>query len=357
MENETLIPKMSMSSAFYSFATLALIIAGLLFFEGIFKPFVVAVLIWFIIEKIKLSIEAIKIKGKSCPPFISSTLALLIIILISLLISELLIRNLESIVASMPVYIENVNESFGEVSALLNEPKYADYIEKGMGGIDFAGIATAFMGSISGLLGNYLVVIVYVIFFILENSTQKYKVEKLFPEKGRVYKKFMSNMAQISASVQSFLWQKTLISFITGGVSYVILLFMGVEYAFLWSFLIFILNFIPYIGPLFSSLFPAIFAVLATGDLLQFVYVAAAMGIVQVILGNFIEPKIMGKGTNLSSVTVIVALAFWGMIWGVVGMILAIPIMAVLVISLSQIPSTRYLAILLSEKGNIPEIE
>jgi len=132
---------------------------------------------------------------------------------------------------------------------------------------------------------------------------------------------------------------------------------MGVEYAFLWSFLIFIFNFIPYIGPLISSLFPAVFAVLISGDLMQFVYVFGAMEGVQIVLGNFVEPKMMGKGTNLGPVIVIIALAFWGMIWGIVGMILAVPVTAVLVIILSQIHSTRYMAILLSEKGDILKME
>jgi len=357
MENETLIPKASTSSVFYSFASIALVIAGLLFFEGILKPLVIALLIWFIINKIKLSIETIKIKGKSFPPFVSSSLAILIVILISLLISELLIRNLEAITASMPIYVANFNESFVALSELLNDSKYTSYINKSIDGIDFAGIAKTFIGSISGFLGNFVVVLVYVIFFILENSTQKVKLEKLFPVKGKVYKKFMNNMAQISASVQSFLWQKTLISLLTAGVDYVILLLMGVEYAFLWAFLIFILSFIPYIGALFASLLPAIFAFLVTGDIMKLVYVFAALETVEILLGNFVEPKIMGKGTNLGPVTVIVALAFWGMIWGIVGMILAVPIMAVLVIALSQIPSTRYLAIIFSEKGNIPEME
>ncbi len=240
---------------------------------------------------------------------------------------------------------------------MINDPKYVEYIQKWVNGIDLAGMAKALMNSLSSYLANVAVVIVYVIFFIMEDATQRLKVEKLFPEKGKQYKKFMNNMMQISNSIRSFLWQKTLISLITGVVSYVILLIMGVDYAFLWSFLIFMLNFIPYIGPLFSSLFPAIFAVIITGDLMQFVYVFAAMEGVQIILGNFIEPMMMGKGTNLGPITVIVALAFWGMIWGMVGMILAVPVSAVLVIVLSQIPSTRYLAILLSEKGNIPEIE
>ena len=268
-----------------------------------------------------------------------------------------MVRNIEGIVASMPEYLSKLNESYGDASAIINDPKYVEYIQKWINGLDIAGMATGFMNSLSGFLANIAVVVVYVIFFIMEDSTQRLKMEKLFPKKGKQYKKFIDNLLQISDSISSFLWQKTLISLITGAISYVILLVMGVEYAFLWSFLIFMLNFIPYIGPLFSSLFPAIFAVIITGDLMQFIYVFAAMEGVQIILGNFIEPMMMGKGTNLGPVTVIVALAFWGMIWGMVGMILAVPVTAVLVIILSQIHSTRYLAILLSEKGNIPEIE
>ena len=357
MENESLIPKTSVSNIFYAFATLTLVIIALLYFDGIFKPFVVAFLIWFIINQVKLSLQKIKIKGKSMPSALCSILAFLIIFILTFLIVELLVNNLEGIAASMPEYLAKLNESYGDASSLINDPKYVEYIQKWVNGLDIAGMATGFMNSLSGLLANIAVVVVYVIFFIMEDATQRLKVEKLFPEKGKQYKKFMNNMMQISNSIRSFLWQKTLISLITGVVSYVILLIMGVEYAFLWAFLIFMFNFIPYIGPLLSSLFPAIFAVLITGDLMKFVYVFGAMEGVQIILGNFIEPMMMGKGTNLGPVTVIVALAFWGMIWGMVGMILAVPITAVMVIILSQIPSTRYLAILLSEKGNIPEIE
>ncbi len=357
MENSSLIPKTSSSSVFFSFATITLAIIGLLYFDGILKPFVVAFLVWFIINQVKLAIEKIKINGKSLPSAISSTLAFLIILIVTFLIAEMLIRNLEGIVASMPEYMAKLNESYGNASALINDPKYAEYIQKWINGLDLAGMATGLINSLSGILANFAVVVVYVIFFIMEDATQRLKLEKLFPEKGKQFQKFVNNMQQISASIRSFIWQKTAISLITGGVSYVILLIMGVDYALLWSFLIFMLNFIPYIGPLISSLFPAIFAVLIKGDLMQFVYVFAAMEGVQIILGNFVEPKMMGKGTNLGPVTVIVALAFWGMIWGIVGMILAVPVTAVLVIILSQLPSTRYLAILLSEKGEIPDIE
>ena len=97
--------------------------------------------------------------------------------------------------------------------------------------------------------------------------------------------------------------------------------------------------------------------ILTTGSFMQFVYVFAAMEGIQIIIGSFVQPIVMGKGTNISPVTVLVALAFWGMLWGIVGMILAVPVTSVIVIVCSQIPSTRYIAVILSEKGEIAEIE
>lgn len=353
MENESLIPRTSVSSIFYALASLTLVIIGLLYFASIFKPLVIAFLVWFIINQLKVSLGKIKIKGKPLPGSIRSVLAFLIIFVVIYLIAELLIKNIEGIAASMPEYLSNLNQSFSEVSAFISDPKYTEYLQKWINGLDLGGMATDTVNSLSGMVANFAVVVVYVIFFLMEDATQRLKVEKLFPTKGKQYKKFMDNLKSISDSIRSYIWQKTVISLITGVVSYIILLIMHVEYAFLWSFLIFILNFIPYIGPLFSSLFPAIFAVLITGNFMQFIYVFAAMEGVQIILGNFVEPKIMGKGTNLGPVTVIVALAFWGMIWGMVGMILAVPVTAVVVIICSQIPSMRFFAVILSEKGDI----
>lgn len=217
-------------------------------------------------------------------------------------------------------------------------------------------MATSLVGSLSGFAATSAVVIVYVIFFLMEDAAYKSKFEKLFPKKNEQYVKYINNMKKISDSIRYYIGSMTGISLATGAISYVILLIMGVEYAFLWAFLVFILNFIPYIGPLISSILPAIFAVITTGNLMKFVYVFAAMEVIQIIIGNFVQPMIMGKGSNLSPITVIVALAFWGMLWGIVGMILAVPITSVMLIIFSQVPSTRWIAIILSEKGDLPDM-
>jgi len=357
MEKESLLPQMRTSSIFYTLAALTLGIIGLIYFGSIFTPLVIAFLIWFIINQIKVSLGKIRIWGRSIPAALTSILAFALIFIVMYLIAELLILNIEGIVASMPEHIANLNTSFDKVTAIINNPSYTEYLQKWINNLNLSGMATSLISSLSGFVANSAVVLVYVIFFLMEDAAYHVKMDKLFPVKKHDYTKFMHNLRSISQSIRYYIFSMTAISLVTGAISYVILLIMGVEYAFLWSFLIFILNFIPYIGPLISSIFPAIFIVITSGELIQFVYVFAAMEGVQIIIGNFIQPMIMGKGTNLSPIVVILSLAFWGMLWGIVGMILAVPIMAVIVIICSQIPGTRYLAIMFSEKGNIPEME
>jgi len=357
MEKESLLPQIRTSSVFYTLAALTLGIIGLIYFGSIFKPLVIAFLIWFIINQIKVSLGKIKIGGKALPAAVRSILAFVLIFIVIYLIAELLIVNIEGIVASMPVYIADLNTSFDKVTAIINNPNYTEYLQKWVNNLNLSGMATSALSSLSGFVANSAVVLVYIIFFLMEDAAYGIKVDELFPVKKHEYSKFMHNLRSISESIRYYIFSMTAISLVTGAISYVILLIMGVEYAFLWSFLIFILNFIPYIGPLISSLFPSVFSVITSGELIQFIYVFAAMEGVQILIGNFIQPMVMGKGTNLSPIVVILALAFWGMLWGVVGMMLAVPIMAVIVIICSQIPETRYLAILFSEKGKIPDLE
>jgi AI-2 transport protein TqsA len=353
MENQSLIPKMTTASIFYALASLTLVVLGLIYFSGLITPFVIAVLITFIINELTRKLGKIKINGKKFPAFFRSILAFVIIIGVIYAIVELLIMNVEGIVAAMPDYVANLHKSYDKADSFLSNPKYTEYIHKWLRSINLSGMAASALNSLSAIIANSAVVLVYVIFLLMGTAADKMKLDKLFPVKDTQYKRFTKNLNSIGGSVRYYISSMTVISLITGIVSYLILLLLGVEYAFLWSFLIFILNFIPYIGPLISSLLPGIFAVITTGHLMQFVYVFAAMEGVQIIIGNFIQPMVMGKGTNLSAVVVIISLAFWGMLWGITGMILAVPIMAVIVIICSQIPGAQWIAIMLSEKGDI----
>lgn len=146
-----------------------------------------------------------------------------------------------------------------------------------------------------------------------------------------------------------------MVSFITGALSYVALLIFGVDSALFWAFLIFILNFIPTVGSLIATLFPALFAVVQTTEIAPFIYILLSVGSIQILVGNVLEPKIMGNSLNMSPLVVILSLTIWGAIWGIMGMILSVPITVMMIIVFEEIASLRFIAVALSEKGELNE--
>ena len=139
----------------------------------------------------------------------------------------------------------------------------------------------------------------------------------------------------------------------TGLLSYFVLLIIGVDAPAFWAFLIFVLNFIPTIGSLIATIFPTIFALLQFGDFTQGILVLAIVGSIQMVIGNLVEPKLMGDSLNISPLVVLLTLAIWGVMWGITGMLLSVPITVIMIIIMSEFQTTRPLAILLSQTGKI----
>ena len=150
-----------------------------------------------------------------------------------------------------------------------------------------------------------------------------------------------------------YLGIKTIISLLTGFLSYLVLISVEINFAIFWAFLIFLLNFIPTIGSLLGTIFPALFCLLQFGDFSIALTVFLIVGVIQVFIGNFLEPKWLGNSMNISPLVSILSLVFWGLIWGTTGMVISVPITVVIIIILSQFESTKNVAILLSEKGGI----
>jgi AI-2 transport protein TqsA len=119
--------------------------------------------------------------------------------------------------------------------------------------------------------------------------------------------------------------------------------------AFTFGVLAFLLNFVPNVGPIVASLLPVPLILLdPAGNLGWMVAVIAATSTIQLVSGNIVEPKIMGDSSDLHPVTILLALMFWGMMWGIIGMFLATPITAALKIMLERIDQTRPIAEMMS---------
>jgi AI-2 transport protein TqsA len=154
---------------------------------------------------------------------------------------------------------------------------------------------------------------------------------------------------EINQQVRSYLALKTVISIFTGLAFGIALRLFGVPMAFTFGVMAFLLNFVPNIGPIVASLLPVPLIILdPDGSLLWMIGVITVTSMIQLISGNIVEPKIMGESSDLHPVTILLALMFWGMMWGVIGMFLATPITAALKIMLERIEQTRPVADLMA---------
>ena len=195
-------------------------------------------------------------------------------------------------------------------------------------------------GAILGLLSQGLVVLIFVTFLLLGTPTPS-------ADQSGVWQ-------QINGQVVSYIVTKVVLSSVTGILVALILGILGIDFAVGFGFLAFALNFIPNVGSVIATVLP-IPIILLTPDItgMHMLLAIALPGIVQFVVGNVVEPKVMGDSLQLHPVTILVALMFWGMLWGIVGMLLAAPITATLRIILARIDATRPFADLMAGSGRL----
>lgn len=200
------------------------------------------------------------------------------------------------------------------------------------------GIAVVSQTMIS-LVSTSVVVLIYVFFLLLGTPSDLNS---------------SGTWREVDHQIRSYLTLKTIISIFTGFAFGLSLRLFGVPMALTFGVLAFLLNFIPNVGPLVASLLPIPLILLdPSGSVGWMISVIAVTCSIQLISGNIVEPKIMGDSSDLHPVTILLALMFWGMMWGIVGMFLATPIMAGLKIILERIEMTRPVADIMA--GRLPK--
>jgi AI-2 transport protein TqsA len=211
-----------------------------------------------------------------------------------------------------------------------------------------AGIIQSFFSSFSNLLGNFFIVMLFWIFMILGKQQFEERLKIAFAFRSTDPEKYISS---INDQLQSYLIIKTLVSLATGITFTIILTIFGIDFAIIWGLLAFILNYIPNIGSLLATIFPILIALLDLGFGFASISVALLLLIAQNIFGNVIEPKYLGKKMDLSPVFILISLIFWGWIWGIVGMFLAVPICSLIKILCSNIESLKPIAVIIGSKA------
>ena len=318
--------------------------------RDIIIPFVVALFVWYLINALARSMTLIRL-GKKIPSFWRFFIAIVALVGVLSLVVGLISQNIREVMVTAPQYqksFEVIVPKFVEFFGLSHVPTVSDL----MGYIDLDE-AISFLGkTFTGITGKFLIVLFYVGFLLYEQRYFNRKLIGIFVDR-RTERSLRRVLRKIDIKIQRYIGVKALVSAFDSFLTYVILSSMGVDFAEFWGVMAFFLHFVPYAGSLVAISMPSAIALIQFGDPTKFMVVAGALCTSHAFIGHVLDPYLMGNNLNLSPIFIISSLAMWGMIWGVPGMFLAIPILAALTITLAQFPRTRSLAVLISKTGEL----
>jgi AI-2 transport protein TqsA len=314
-------------------------------------PLALAVLIWQLLNALAAAYRRVRILGQTAPRWARFVLAVLTLGVAFWLAARVIGDNIGRVTLAAPAYQANLERALPAVLAFFGQEQMPTLAQL-LGQLDVSALISRVSATLANLLGNTGLVALYVTFMLFEQESFGRKLDALFPDTARAAGVRLL-LERIETRVEAYLRIKTALSTVTGVLSWVVLVAVGVDYAEFWALLVFLLNFIPTIGSIFAVIFPTLLTLLQFMSLGPVLLVAVALGIVQFVIGNLVEPQLMGSSLNLSPLVMIVSLALWGSLWGIAGLFLCVPIMVILMIVFAHFAPTRPVAILMSSNGRV----
>lgn len=319
----------------YSWLIIAIIAVAiaLYFTRSIMIPFILALFIRILIDPI----IDFQIKNLKIHRFVAIIIAFIIIIAFFVLVVPFIIDSLILFLKSADDYntkvlflIESIIYRLQEFEIEINK----DAIKKYFLSLPFVEWSYSTLSNGANFIVKFVIVVILTL-FLLARSSDKKKSE---------------TWENINKQVKKYIVAKFITSSTTGVLVGIIYWFLGLDLALIFGTLTFLLNFIPTFGSIIAVLLPLPVAFLQFDAPIMIVLIIVLPAIVHTIIGNIIEPKFFGKAFNLHPVTIILSLIFWGMIWGIAGMLLAAPLTAIIRILFGQFDTTKPIALLLSGK-------
>ena len=321
--------------------------------EALLLPLVIAIAIWYLINTLAAMFGRLQLKERELPRSVCLGLSFSTFALTLWGIGGFLGGRLEEVMRVIPVYQVNLTMRLENLPFL----DMAAYQERGLmqmvtEWIDLPAYAASIASSFAGILASGGLISIYVLFLFLEQGRFDDKISALFGAGGQEgdVRKIID---RVRNDIQKYISIKMFTSSLTGLLSYLFLRAVDVDFAGVWGLVIFLLNFIPTVGSIIATIFPAMIALAQSDGYSLFLLVLAGIGILQVGIGNILEPRLMGSSFNLSPIVILLNLGLWGYIWGIPGMFLCVPFLIILTIILSHFPQTRYISVILSSDGKL----
>lgn len=211
--------------------------------------------------------------------------------------------------------------------------------------LDWIG-ATDAVGRLTSLASKSFFVLIIMVFVLAESNRYAKKVVEVIRVRGPDLRRLQNS----SRDIQKYLGIKTAVSALTGVLAWIACLALRIDFPILWGLVAFLFNYVPAIGSIVAAIPPIILA-LIKGGFWPAAGVLACYLAINVAIGNFLEPMLLGDRFGISTVVVILSVLFWGFIWGPVGMFLAVPLTMVVKVMLDNSPDLRWVSVMLSKGG------
>lgn len=340
---------------------ITLIALGMVLYQTktIVLPFALACFLSFVLDPLITFFEKRKVPGA-----IATVLALLVTFVVLNMFGMLIFSSIRSFSAESAQYQQKLDAIFQHLLKMLDiSPQIFSHEVTGaerlsllhdIQNFSISGLILRTMGSLLNFLSNTFLVMLFLLFILMGRNQLSCKMSEAFDAEFSV--KITSIVDKINREIRRYLLAKTLISLVTGLLFTIALYSFGVEFALIWGILAFLLNFIPSIGSVVATFLPLSIAFIQFDNYLTFTFLAIILILIQVVIGNIIDPRLMGKQLNLSPLVVLFSLIFWGWLWGIIGMFLAVPITVMVKIIFANIDSLRFLSVCMS-KSKVLDVE
>lgn len=304
-------------------------------------PFILAVFLSYIIDPILTFLTRCR-----CPRPWAVPIVLVMMAVFLYLVGVLVYSSGKAFVAELPKY----QDRLGDLARILGKgigPFKID-VPAALGSLDInqaGGVILRAIGPFFTVLGKLLLVFLFLVFIVAGRGRLEAKIPKAIGDghAGRVH----GILDRINVQVRKYLVIKTAMSLVNGLTVWIVLKAFGVDFAALFGLLAFLLNFIPSIGSLIAAVLRVGFAFFQFGTFWTPFLILIITSGSDAIMGNLVEPRIMGKGLGLSPLLIFFSLLFWGWLWGIPGMILSVPLTAVIRIVCQNVPGLKPIAVLM----------
>ncbi|MEA1972524.1 MAG: AI-2E family transporter [Candidatus Cloacimonadota bacterium] len=295
------------------------------------------------------------LSDKKVPTFVTITFVLLTLLIIAYVGSAIVLSSVNSFTKEFPKYERLFTQKL---------TNFTDYFKIGMDDLEryFENISwnefittnslssffKTMVGNFANIMSKTFLTLFFLIFLIAGRNSFIKRLAAMVVDNKKSENESEILVGRVENQLLKYMGNKTLISLITATLGMIFIAIFGVDFVIISGLFLFILNFIPNFGSIIASLFPIFICFFEYGFGVKLVGLSASLLFVQMIMGNLIEPKLLGNQLQLSPIIILISLIFWAWVWGAIGMILAVPITSSIAIIIGEFDSFENISKLMS---------